>query len=168
MHGQNHIKYLQLCDSGNKNFKFSEYHTENCLVWSRIFVVSPNTDQIMWALCVFYLAQPITLKRFDDKVANTVNRLRCGRSEVLIPVGVRDFRAVPWLRWSVAGLSLRRHLFNHNPVHVGFVVGKVALRQIVFRVLRFSPVSIIPPIFHAHLFVRCRQFIISTFHSIFK
>jgi hypothetical protein len=30
-------------------------------------------------------------------------------------------------------------------VHVGFVVGKVALGQVFLRVLRFFPVSIIPP-----------------------
>ena len=104
----------------------------------------------------------------DNNVASPVNRLWCGRSEVLIPVGVKDFRVVPWLRWSVAGLSPRRHVFNHSALHVGFVVGKVALRQIVFRVLWFSPVSIIPPIFHAHLFVSYRSFLISTHHSIFK
>ena len=122
----------------------------------------------MSALCLMYLAQPITLNWFDDNVASTVNRLRCGQSEVLIPVGVRDFRAVPWLRWSVAGLSPRRHVFNHSPLHVGFVVVKVAFRQIVFRVFRFSPVSIIPPIFHTNLFFSYQPFIISTLHSIFK
>jgi hypothetical protein len=147
-------------------FKSSEYGTENCLVWSWIFVFSLN--KIVWALYVLYIAQPITLNWFDDNVASTVNRLRCGQSEVLMPVGVRDFRAVPWLRWSVAGLSSRRHVFNHSPLHVGFVVSKVALRQIVFPVLRFSLVSIIPSVFHANLFVSYRLFIISTLNSISK
>jgi hypothetical protein len=31
---------------------------------------------------------------------------------------------------------------------VGFVVGKVALGQVFPRVLRFSPVSFIPPVLH--------------------
>jgi hypothetical protein len=33
-------------------------------------------------------------------------------------------------------------------VHVGFVVDKVALGQVFPRVLRFSPVSFIPPVLH--------------------
>jgi hypothetical protein len=35
--------------------------------------------------------------------------------------------AVPWLRWSVTGLSPRTTGFNSNAVHVGFVVDKVTL-----------------------------------------
>jgi hypothetical protein len=33
-------------------------------------------------------------------------------------------------------------------VHVGFVVDKVALRQVFLRVLRFSPVNFIQPVLH--------------------
>jgi hypothetical protein len=33
-------------------------------------------------------------------------------------------------------------------VHVGFVVNKVALGQVFPRVLRFSPVNLIPPVLH--------------------
>jgi hypothetical protein len=33
-------------------------------------------------------------------------------------------------------------------VHVGFVVDKVVLGQVVLRVLRFSTVSFIPPVLH--------------------
>jgi hypothetical protein len=40
---------------------------------------------------------------------------------------------------SVASLSLLRAVFVPASVHVGFVVGKVALEHV------FSPVSIIPP-----------------------
>jgi hypothetical protein len=53
-------------------------------------------------------------------------------------------RAVPWLRRLVAGLSPRRPVFAPKSVHVGFVVDKVALGQGFLRVLRFSPVSIVP------------------------
>jgi hypothetical protein len=42
-----------------------------------------------------------------------------------------------WLRWL---LSLQRP----GSIHVGFVVDKVALGQVVFRFHKFSPVSIIP------------------------
>jgi hypothetical protein len=53
--------------------------------------------------------------------------------------------AVPWIRWLVAGLSPRRPGFAPRSINVGFVVDKVALRQVFLRVLRFCPVSIIPP-----------------------
>jgi hypothetical protein len=43
------------------------------------------------------------------------------------------------------GLSPRRPGFAPGSVHVGFVVDKVALGQVLLRVLRFSPVNIIPP-----------------------
>jgi hypothetical protein len=46
-------------------------------------------------------------------------------------VSRRPLTAVAWVRVQV------------NPV--GFVVDKVALGQVVLRVLRFSPVNIIPP-----------------------
>jgi hypothetical protein len=56
--------------------------------------------------------------------------------------------AVPWLRRLIAGLSPRRPGFDSGSVHVGFVVDKVALGQVFLRVLRFSPVSFIPPVLH--------------------
>jgi hypothetical protein len=49
--------------------------------------------------------------------------------------------AVPRLRRLVAG-------FDPGSVHVGFVVDKVALRQVSLRVLRFYPVNFIPPVLH--------------------
>jgi hypothetical protein len=56
--------------------------------------------------------------------------------------------AVPWLRRLVAGFSPRRSGFDPGSVHVEFVVDKVALGQVFLRVLRFSPVNFIPPVFH--------------------
>jgi hypothetical protein len=50
-----------------------------------------------------------------------------------------------WLRSLVAGLAPRRPRFAPGSIHVGFVVDKVALGQVFLRVLRFSPVGIIPP-----------------------
>jgi hypothetical protein len=52
-----------------------------------------------------------------------------------------DLRTGVWLRSLVAGLSPRRP----GSIHVGFVVDKVAPGQVFLRVLRFSPVNIIPP-----------------------
>ena len=59
-----------------------------------------------------------------------------------------NMQAVPWLRRLVAGLSPRRPGFDLGSVHVGFVVDKVALGQIFPRILRFSPVNLIPPVLH--------------------
>jgi hypothetical protein len=54
----------------------------------------------------------------------------------------RNYRAVPWLRSLVAGLSPRRPGFAAGSIHVGFVVDKVALEQVFLRVLRFPlPIS---------------------------
>ena len=39
---------------------------------------------------------------------------------------------------------------NPWPVQVGFLVDEVALGQMFLQVYRFSPVSIIPPVLHAH------------------
>jgi hypothetical protein len=55
---------------------------------------------------------------------------------------------VPWLRRLVSGLPPRRPGFDPGSVHVGFVVDKVALVQVFPRVLRFSPVSFIPPLLY--------------------
>jgi hypothetical protein len=48
----------------------------------------------------------------------------------------------------IACLSEQRAGFDPGSVHMGFVVDKVALGQVFSRVLRFSPVSIIPPVLH--------------------
>jgi hypothetical protein len=47
-------------------------------------------------------------------------------------------KAVPWLRWLVTVLSLRRPGFTPRSVHVGFVLHKVALGQVTILVLRVS------------------------------
>jgi hypothetical protein len=55
---------------------------------------------------------------------------------------------MPWLRRLVAGLPPRRPGFDPGSVHVGFLVDIVPLGQVFPRVLRFSPVSFIPPVLH--------------------
>jgi hypothetical protein len=62
-----------------------------------------------------------------------------------LPISNCPVEAVPWLRSSVAGLSPRRSRFAPGSIHVRFVVDKVALGQVFLGVLRFYPVSIIPP-----------------------
>jgi hypothetical protein len=58
---------------------------------------------------------------------------------------------VPWLRWSVTGLSLWRPSFDPEPVHMRFVVDKVALGQDFFEYFHYSSSSTIPPMLHTHL-----------------
>jgi hypothetical protein len=68
---------------------------------------------------------------------------------VFYEVGVTlPLRAVSRLRQLVAGLLPRRPRFDPRSVHVGFVMDKVALGHVFPRVLRFSPVSFIPPVLH--------------------
>jgi hypothetical protein len=50
-----------------------------------------------------------------------------------------------------AGLSPQRPVFMPRWVHVGFVMDKVALRQVFLQVLWFNTVNIIPPLLHTHL-----------------
>jgi hypothetical protein len=55
---------------------------------------------------------------------------------------------VSWLGRLVAGLQPRRSEFDPGSVHVGFVVDKLTLWQVLPRVLWFSPVSFVPPVLH--------------------
>jgi hypothetical protein len=59
--------------------------------------------------------------------------------------------AMPWLKQFIAGLSPRRPGFTPGSVHVGFVVDKETLGQVILRVLQFSPANIIPSLLHIHL-----------------
>jgi len=45
----------------------------------------------------------------------------------------------------LGSLTPRRPRFDNAPIHVGFVAGKVAVKQVHFQILRFSHVTIIPP-----------------------
>jgi hypothetical protein len=58
-----------------------------------------------------------------------------------IPNKLATFLAVPWLRRLDTGFSPRRP----GSVHMGFVVDNVALEQVFLLVIRFFPVSVIPP-----------------------
>ena len=50
----------------------------------------------------------------------------------------------PWLRRSVAGLSLRRPGFDKSSISLKFLVDNLALIRGLLRVFRFSPVSVTP------------------------
>jgi len=46
-----------------------------------------------------------------------------------------------------------------RPVHVGYLVDKVALVHVLHRVLRFSPVGVIPPTLRTYLFIFNRLYV---------
>jgi hypothetical protein len=58
---------------------------------------------------------------------------------------------LPSLRRLVAGFSPCRPVFDPRPINVRFVVDKITMGQVFLQVLRFSPVSIIPPTLHTNL-----------------
>jgi len=54
--------------------------------------------------------------------------------------------------WLVAGFSLQRPRFSPRPVHVGFVMDRVALGHVFLQVLQFSLFSIILQMYHTHIY----------------
>jgi hypothetical protein len=60
-----------------------------------------------------------------------------------------------WLQWPFhdSGESSSSPVKAHvrSQTHVRYVVDEVTLGQAIFRVLRFSPVSVIPPVSHCSL-----------------
>jgi hypothetical protein len=59
-------------------------------------------------------------------------------------------QAVSWLTRLVGGLEPRRPMFDLIPAHWGFVEDKVALEQVLSRVL-IIPMSVIPLFLHTSL-----------------
>jgi len=55
------------------------------------------------------------------------------------------------LRWLITGLIHKKPRFNVRPVHMRFLVGRVALGQVFVEVFWFSLVSIIPSMLHTHV-----------------
>ena len=70
---------------------------------------------------------------------------------VTLYVSCYFLKVVPWPRRCDASLSQQRTGFDPRPVLVRFVVDKLALGQVVVRVLRFSPVSIVPSVLQTRL-----------------
>jgi len=68
----------------------------------------------------------------------------------------------PWLRRSVTVLSLRSPGFDDGPDRVKFLLDKLALVRGLLRVLRFSPVSVIPSMLRTQLLVCYRRCVILT------
>ena len=62
---------------------------------------------------------------------------------------------VPWLQLLLASLSQQGQRFNPRSVHIGYLVHKVALAQVLLWVFVSYPVSIISPMLHTRLI--CHQ-----------
>lgn len=73
---------------------------------------------------------------------------------------------VPWMKLLVTGLSPRKPTFNIRPFLWDFLWTKLQWDFFFLQVLRFLPVSIIPPALHAHWFIYNRRYIISTINSV--
>jgi hypothetical protein len=56
--------------------------------------------------------------------------------------------------------------FNPRSVHVGYVAELLAMGQASLRVLRFAPVSIIPPTNHMHSFIYHRHNTVTAIDSV--
>jgi hypothetical protein len=76
--------------------------------------------------------------------------------------------AMPRFRSLDAGISPGRPGFNPRPLHVEFVVDKVALGPDFLRVCRFSPASRILPVLSTHSFSDYRRYIIAAIESVVK
>jgi hypothetical protein len=76
--------------------------------------------------------------------------------------------AMPRFRSLEAGISSGRPGFNPRPLHVEFVVDKVALGPDFLRVFRFSPASRILPVLGTHSFSDYRRYIIVAIENVVK
>ena len=61
-------------------------------------------------------------------------------------------QTMPFIKWSVAGLSPQKPGFDSWADSVRIVADKFTLVQVFLPVLQFSPVSIIPLMLHTHSF----------------
>jgi len=60
---------------------------------------------------------------------------------------------MPWCRWSLAGHSAWRPVFDHRPASVGFMVGRVALGHIFFQLFQLCLAPVLSPMSHACYFM---------------
>jgi len=60
------------------------------------------------------------------------------------------------------------NMFHFCKKNVSFAVDKMALGQLFLRVVRFSPVSVIPDMFSTHSFKHRRRYVILAADSVIK
>jgi hypothetical protein len=71
----------------------------------------------------------------------------------------KTHEAVQRHRWLCAGSSPRISGLDPMPFHVRFVENEVAVGQCFLRVVRCSPVIIIPPVLRSHSVVSRRRYV---------
>jgi hypothetical protein len=123
--------------------------TYTTLIRSHLLKASNNTDNDKWILqprirCCARIALRNFVYRHCKPVAHYMTLWKSTQNLIL----KKYTKAVLWLRRLVAGLLQRKPGFDPGSVIVGFVVDKVALGQVYPGVLRFFPVSFIPPVLH--------------------
>jgi hypothetical protein len=133
----------------------SGWHTEQFLcdlpTWTRDFCTVKHLSRIWSPPCPVsdrhceVLPQELSSRGVNLIASEIKNEWSC-TSTPQVPSWrgswLSTFKAVPWLRRLVAGLSARRPGFNLGSVHLGFVVDKVALGQVFSKYFGFSlPIS---------------------------
>jgi hypothetical protein len=87
----------------------------------------------------------------------------CSYSPLVCVTCLKQVWNLPWLRWLVLIQSLTRSGFRPLSVHVGFVVGIIALGQVLFQIF------LIPLVLHVNISCICHQCrIILAFDSVIK
>jgi hypothetical protein len=111
-------------------------------LWAVLPLMIMNVEVILNLRCQlnfgnsFCCRSPNRKPQFHQVVSDMKNTDR----QIWLPYGL-------FFRRLIAGLTPRRSGFTPGSIYVGSVVVKVALGQVFLRVLRDSPVNIIPPWF---------------------
>jgi hypothetical protein len=130
-------------------------HSNNVKItdWGRIR--SRTTDLVLGTL---FRAFRVKMRVCDGLyvivyVASVVSQSDSWNGRSFKVVTATAFWVVPWHRRLAVGTSPRRPRFDRGPVHMGFVVGRVALGQIFLRVRRNFSVRNILPVSHTFIYL---------------
>jgi len=108
---------------------------------------------MLWSLEHCFGSKEFTLFEWDAVSLVRFPHVSTGHVHIIVKGNNDPEQVLPWLRSLVTGHSPRRPGFDNRTVHVTFVVDEVPRRKNFLPVLQFSPVSIIPPLFHTHSFI---------------
>ena len=116
---------------------------------------SHNITRCIWAFCCGLSKFLLVFATISSGIPNDVLRNPFFGKIALISVNGLVLRAeavgVYCEAGIEAGLSPRSRGIDSWSFHEIFLVNKLLLRLVFLRVLRFSPISIIPPLLHTHL-----------------
>jgi len=101
-------------------------------------------------------------ERICKNVYARLHGIKCQKTNIFIHTAAEYLKShahthiahgIPYF-WQVLACLLPRTLgFYPRPVHVGFVVNKVASGQVLLPAILFSFASVIPPVLHSRSFV---------------